>query len=218
MPCCFSHSSNCGTSSTAGGEFGFEKMPAVFTGISAAAIEQELLVAFRAGDGAFHHLRLEAQVFGARPYFGARGFMLRRIAYDAAFAYLPPAHFKLRLDQDYDLAGRDGLQSPPIAGSIRVAEMKLTSQTARSTGSPKSVSSIYRALSPSCTATLGSARNRQSSWLVPTSIACTRTAPAWSRQSVKPPVEEPKSAAVIPSTSMLKCRSAPSSFKPPRPT
>src|SRR6267378_6768058 len=43
-----------------------------------------------------------------------------------------------------------------------------------------------------------------------------RAAPCWSRQSVKPPVEEPISRQILLAGSMAKSWSAPSNFTPPR--
>src|SRR6188508_3226269 len=65
--------------------------------------------------------------------------------------------------------------------------MNDTSQTTRSGGNGSSVSP--RAFTRSSTVTRGSERSRGWSWPYPTSIATTRAAPAWSRQSVKPPVD-----------------------------
>ena len=78
-------------------------MPTVLTLRSATAIEEELLVAFRAGDGAFHNLRFEPQLFGRCLYFRARGFVLRGIADDTAFSNLSFTSFKLRLYQDNNM-------------------------------------------------------------------------------------------------------------------
>src|ERR1039458_5326935 len=100
MPCCGSQRNSSGTSSIAGGEFGFEKMPTVLTTELRTAIEQELLVAFRAGDGAFHNLRFETQLFGGCLDLCAGRLVQRRIAHDAAFSDLPFTCFKLRLYQD----------------------------------------------------------------------------------------------------------------------
>src|SRR5690242_3678771 len=96
MPRSASHASSFGTSSAAAGTPGFEMMPTVLM----TGIEQELLVAFRAGDGTFHDARFEAaqalhRVFHAR----ARLAMQFRRTHNAAFADLAFPHFELWLDE-----------------------------------------------------------------------------------------------------------------------
>ena len=79
----------------------------------------------------------------------AGGLVQRGIAHDAALADLALAHFELRFDQYNHLpAGLE--QRRRCAGRISVTEMKLTSQTTRSTGSPMSSNVSSRALMPSC--------------------------------------------------------------------
>ena len=83
--------------------------------------------------------------------------------------------------------------------------MKLTSQVTEVRPARRSRRSCSeRALMPSCSTTRGSVRSFQASWPAPTSTACTRAAPACSRASVKPPVEEPISRQTCPATSMAK--------------
>ncbi len=70
----------------------------------------------------------------------------------------------------------------------------------RSTGPPRSSGSRWRTLVRSRTVTRGSSRSDHASWPRPTSTATTCAAPAWSRQSVNPPVEAPASRARRPRT------------------
>jgi hypothetical protein len=86
----------------AGGEFGFEKMPTVLTMALTAAIEQELPVAFRASDRAFHNLRFESQLFSACPHLQARRCMLCGVAHNAALSDLSFTGLELRLYENDD--------------------------------------------------------------------------------------------------------------------
>ena len=75
----------------------------------------------------------------------------------------------------------------------------------RSTGVPPTVARVTSRMSRrSRLVTRGSCRRRWWSWPWPTSTATTEAAPAWSRQSVKPPVEAPASRARRPVGSMSK--------------
>ena len=75
-------------------------MPAVLM----MGIEEKLLVPFGARDGAFHDCGLEsAFAHGLFDPF-ASGPVQRRLANDAALAYLALTHFELRFDQDHQLA------------------------------------------------------------------------------------------------------------------
>src|SRR5260370_14835993 len=95
MPRSASHASSLGTSSAAAGTPGFEMMPTVLM----TGIEQELLIAFRAGDGTIHDARFEAQALHGVFHARARFAMKFRRAHDAAFAHLALPHFKLWLDE-----------------------------------------------------------------------------------------------------------------------
>src|SRR5215207_2709686 len=104
------------------------------------------------------------------------------------------------------------------AGATVTSEMNERSATVRSTAPPRSLGSRWRTLARSRTVTRGSSRSDQASWPRPTSTASTCTAPAWRRQSVKPPVEAPASRARRPRASTSKRSSAAASFSPPRDT
>src|ERR1051326_3305611 len=93
MPCPLSHPSSFGTSSTAAGTPGFEMMPTVLM----TGIEQELLIAFRAGDGTFHDGRFETQALHRAFHALTRGAMQFRRPHDAAFADLAFPHLELWL-------------------------------------------------------------------------------------------------------------------------
>src|SRR5260370_42225652 len=95
MPRSASHASSLGTSSAAAGTPGFEIMPTVLM----TGIEEELLVAFRTGDGTFHDARFEAQALHRALHADARFAMQFRRAHDAAFADLPFPYFELWLDE-----------------------------------------------------------------------------------------------------------------------
>src|ERR1035438_5577558 len=95
MPRRRNHSISLGTRSPAAGEFGLETMPTVLM----MGIEEKLLVPFGAGDGALDDRGLEPDFpHGPFDFFASRP-VQRRIANDAALAYLALAHFKLRFDQ-----------------------------------------------------------------------------------------------------------------------
>ena len=83
-------------------------------------------------------------------------------------------------------------------------------------GSSSAVSD--RAFRRSMTVTRGSDRSRQSSSPYATSRATTCSAPRWSRQSVKPPVEAPTSSARRSSTANSSASRALASLIPPRET
>src|SRR6185436_20555778 len=84
-----------GTRSGASSDPGFDTIPTVLM----MAIEEELLVAFGAKYGAVHDLRCETELLDGQPHAVAGGLAHGRIAHDSALAHLPPARFKLRLDQ-----------------------------------------------------------------------------------------------------------------------
>src|SRR5690242_19815447 len=95
MPRSASHASSLGTSSAAARIPGFEMMPTVLM----TGIEQELLVAFRAGNRTFHDARFEAQALHRVFHARARCAMQFRRAHDAALADLAFPHFELWLDE-----------------------------------------------------------------------------------------------------------------------
>src|SRR4051794_6313306 len=95
IPRCLSQSISFGTSSGAASDPGFEMIPTVLM----TGMQQELLVAFGAEDGAVHDLRGESELLDGQPDAVARALVDGRVADDPAFPYLPPAGFKLRLDQ-----------------------------------------------------------------------------------------------------------------------
>src|SRR5579859_793279 len=95
MPRSASQASSFGTSSAAAGTPGFEMMPTVLM----TGIEQELLVAFRAGYGTFHDARFETQALHRVVHARARCAMQFPRAYDSAFANLAFPHFELWLDE-----------------------------------------------------------------------------------------------------------------------
>jgi hypothetical protein len=97
-------------------------------------------------------------------------------------------------------------------------EMKDRSATISSNGPPTAPTVRSRMSVRSRQSTRGSARSRSCSWPRPTSTATTVEAPAWSKASVKPPVEAPASRQRRPVGSMAKRCSAPASFSPPRET
>ncbi len=90
-------------------------------------------------------------------------------------------------------SGAPATAIPPVsAGTARRSEMNERSAVTRSTGLPPSRSTLTsRTSTPSWRTTRSSYRSRWCSWPRPTSTATTDTAPACSRQSVKPPVEAP---------------------------
>src|SRR3954463_8892447 len=95
IPRCLSQSISFGTSSGAASDPGFEMIPMVLM----TGMQQELLVAFGAEDGAVHDLRSESELLDGQPDAVARGLVDGRVADDPALAHLSPAGFKLRLDQ-----------------------------------------------------------------------------------------------------------------------
>src|SRR5689334_16621831 len=66
-------------------------------------IKQEFPVPFGPSDGALDDGGSEAERLDTRLYAVAGSAMLFRIAHDTALAHLAFSHFKLRLDQHYDL-------------------------------------------------------------------------------------------------------------------
>src|SRR5437016_4772164 len=109
-----------------------------------------------------------------------------------------------------------GASRPNAAGRTFSSEMNETSTVTTSGASAKRRGSSARAFICSMTTTRGSLRSLTSSCPDPTSIAKTLAAPRWSRQSVKPPVEAPTSAQILPRTSTLNVSRACTSFSPPR--
>src|SRR6266850_7454161 len=95
MPRSASHASSLGTSSAAAGTPGLEIMPTVLM----TGIEEELMVAFRTGDGTFHDACFEAQALHRIFHAHARFAMQFRRAHDAAFADLAFPHLELWLDE-----------------------------------------------------------------------------------------------------------------------
>src|ERR1051326_7080749 len=93
--CAASHSISLGTISAAAWEFGFEMMPAVLM----VGIEQELLIPFRAGDGALDHGGLETGFAHGLLHPPAGRLVELGIAHDSALAHLTLAYLKLRFDQ-----------------------------------------------------------------------------------------------------------------------
>ena len=110
--------------------------------------------------------------------------------------------------------GRREPRAPAAAPSAR--EMNDTSQVT-SCGANGSSSSV-RAFVRSSTVTRGSLRIRGCSWPCPTSSAITRAAPRWSRTSVNPPVEAPRSRQSRPAGSTPNASSAFASLTPARET
>ena len=112
--------------------------------------KQELPVAFGAGDRAFHDIRCET------PLFQKSRTLAQTTACSAGSRTIPPFPTWPLPTSNCGFTSTislpvSGFSTRTMAGMISVAEMKLTSQTARSTGSPRSAGSRYRALMPSCT-------------------------------------------------------------------
>ena len=106
------------------------------------AVQQKLSIAFTTQDWGFDHVGLGASQ-GQQcltNFFDCRR-LHRRVAHNAALPYLLAAGFELRLYQNNDLPAH-ALEAAPgkaaaiTAGRTRVAEMKETSITTRSTASP----------------------------------------------------------------------------------
>src|ERR1043166_8741744 len=95
MECPFNHSSSLGTIPLAISELGFEMMPAVLM----VGIEQELLIPFRAGDGALDHGGLKTGFAHGLLHPPAGRLVELGIAHDSALAHLTLAYLKLRFDQ-----------------------------------------------------------------------------------------------------------------------
>ena len=96
--------------------------------------------------------------------------------------------------------------------------MNERSAMAKSNGPPMSSAVTLRMLVRSKRLTRVSLRSPQSNCPAPTSTALTCAAPRCRRQSVKPPLEAPKSTQESPVTSMAKASSARWSLRPPRET
>jgi hypothetical protein len=77
---------------------------AAFGRASAPAMEQKLLIPFRAQYRAIHQARLKSEVPHGALDTVTGGAVQLRIANDAALAYLASAHLELRFDQDRHLA------------------------------------------------------------------------------------------------------------------
>ena len=106
------------------------------------AVQQEFAIPFSAQNWGFDMVRAgAAQSEQSLANLIDCGYLYKRIAHDATFPDLGAASFELRLYQNDDLSASALLQSlrkaaAMTAGSTSVAEMKETSMTTNSTGSP----------------------------------------------------------------------------------
>src|SRR6266446_204508 len=95
MPRARSQATSLGTRSTAAVTPGLEKIPTVLM----SGIQEEFLVPFRAQDGALDDSGFVAHLSHGVFHALAGGAVQLRVAHDSALSNLPPAGFKLGLDE-----------------------------------------------------------------------------------------------------------------------
>ena len=192
---------------------GLETMPTVLM----MGIQQKLLVAFGAEDGAFHDAGFESELLARRCRTRSQAAW-----WSSGSRTMPPLPTWPLPTSNCGLISiticPSGWSSGTTAGRIRVTEMKLTSQTIRSTGSPMSSKRqlarvdalVQRPRADRCAASRRAGRRRHRRHARARRRAC-------SRQSVKPPVDEPTSRQTrAGDVDARNARSAAASLSPPR--
>src|SRR6185295_16111763 len=102
MPCPLSHSSRRGTRACARGDPGLLMIPTA----SMTRMQQELLISFRAQHRTRDHACPVSKRLDGFAYFTTGRLMQRRISHNAAFPDMFSSNFKLRLNQNEQLAVR----------------------------------------------------------------------------------------------------------------